>query len=252
MQEPQRKLLSLMWILQSHHQLLCQRASWCMSGTDGEKMKLKLDCNPNDLDSVVEIWSMWHRNSYTHLSVHEDIDNWVVNGGTLGKVCRHGSSQRMKGISWVSRGKTGKNGVWSPADTICHDHDNNHPGYFSLSFLGWFWFLLLHGNLGMTNRHSEQVCDCGLALIPCETAGKMTYSTDSTPHCKVAQYDDGQRNEATCNHENNHIGLDSRVFTSAEYIRSTGSFQPMRPVSEGRKTFSSPFHWQTRCSIFQS
>ena len=71
-----------------------------------------------------------------HLSVHEDIDDWVVDGGTLSKVCRHGSSQRMEGVSRVGCSKAGKEGVRSPAHTISHDHDNHHPGYFSLSFLG--------------------------------------------------------------------------------------------------------------------
>lgn len=79
---------------------------------------------------------MWQCECCANLSVHEDIDNWVVDGGTLGKVCRHGSSQRMEGVSRVSRSKAGKKGVRSPADTVCHDHDNDHPGYFSLCFLG--------------------------------------------------------------------------------------------------------------------
>lgn len=79
---------------------------------------------------------MWQCVSCSYLSVHEYIDDWIVNGCTLGKVCRHGSSQRMEGISWISRGKAGEKSVRSPTDTVRHDHDNDHPGYFSLSFLG--------------------------------------------------------------------------------------------------------------------
>lgn len=101
-----------------------------------------------------------------YLPVHEDIDNWVVDGGALGKVCRHSSGKRMEGISWISRSKTGKNCVRSPADTVGHDHDNNHPGHFSLSFLGRLWFLLLQGNLSskkqkQTNtvrRYQAMIC----------------------------------------------------------------------------------------------
>lgn len=141
----------------------------------------------------------------------------------------------MEGISWVNRGKTGKNSVRSPTDTICHNHDNNHPGYFSLSFLGWLWFLLLHGNLWLTNQDSETLTGSNLALIMYKTAHKISYSTDSQPHCEVAQDDDSQRNETAGNHKNNHVGLDSRVLTSTEYIRSTRSLQSMRPVP-GAKT----------------
>lgn len=65
--------------------------------------------------------------------------------------------------------------------------------------------------------------------------GKITYSTDSHVDCNVAEDDDGQGEEATCNHKNNHVGLDSGVFTSTEHIRSAGGLQPVRPVSDGGK-----------------
>lgn len=70
----------------------------------------------------------------------------------------------------------------------------------------------------------------------------MTYSTDSHPHCEVAQDDDGQRNQAACDHENDHIGLNSRVLAAAEYIRTTGSLQSMGPIPGWRKTFRLRFH----------
>ena len=79
---------------------------------------------------------MWHLNCCAHLSVHEYIDDRVVNGGALSKVCRHGSSQRVEGISRVGRSKAGKGCIRSPADTVCHDHDNDHSGHLFLSFLG--------------------------------------------------------------------------------------------------------------------
>lgn len=74
--------------------------------------------------------------SCDHLSVHEDIDDWIVDGGALGKVCRHGSSQGMEGISRIGCGKAGHEGVRSPAEDVSKDHDNNHPRHFFLSFLG--------------------------------------------------------------------------------------------------------------------
>ena len=58
---------------------------------------------------------------------------------------------------------------------------------------------------------------------------EITYSTDGQPHCNVAKDNDGQREEAAGNHQNNHVGLYSRVFTSTEHIRSTRSLQAMRP-----------------------
>lgn len=175
---------------------------------------------------VSKLGSCW-----AHLSVHEDIDNWVVNGGALCKVCRHGGSQRMEGIAGISRSKAGKEGVRSPADTVSYDHDNDHPGYFFLSLLCGLGFLLLHGNLLTTNQGSEILSECGL-LIKLQIASRITYSANGQPHCKVAQDDDSQGNKAACNHKNNHVGLDSRVFTSTEYIGSTGSLQSMRPVPD--------------------
>lgn len=97
------------------------------------------------------------RDSRAHLPVHEDVDNWIVNGGALGKVRRHGSGQRMEGISRVSRSETGKEGVRSPTHAECHNHDNHHPGHFFLSFLGGFRFLLLHGNLWLTGGRREKL-----------------------------------------------------------------------------------------------
>lgn len=164
MQEPQRRPLSLMWILQSHRPLLCQRAAWCMCGTERDRIiKHVKKCKTK------HIWfrqtQCGNEDCCAHLSVHEDIDNWVVDGGALGKVCRHGSSQRMEGISRVCRGKAGKKCVRSPADNICHDHYNDHSGYFPLSFLGWLWFLLLHGNLWLTNQHSVRFCQTDVNFI---------------------------------------------------------------------------------------
>lgn len=54
-------------------------------------------------------------------------------------------------------------------------------------------------------------------------------------HSNVAKDNNGQGKEATCNHEYNHVGLDSRIFTSTEHIRSAGSLQAMGPVPDGWK-----------------
>lgn len=150
MQEPQRRLLSLMWKLPSRHPPPCQRVSWCKHGTDGEKTELKCKTTQISFSHLTLIERYVAPCAY--LPVHEHVDNWVVDGGALGKVCRHSSSKRMEGISWISCSETGKKCVWSPADTVGHDHDNNHPGHFSLSFLGRFWFLLLQGNLSSRNK----------------------------------------------------------------------------------------------------
>lgn len=150
MQEPQRRLLSSMWKLLSRHPSPCQRVSWCKHGTDGEKTELKWKTTQISFTHLTLIERYVAPRPY--LSVHEDVDNWVVDGGALGKVCRHSSGKRMEGISWISRSKTGKNRVRSPADTVGQDHDNNHPGHFSLRFLGRLWFLLLQGNLSCQNK----------------------------------------------------------------------------------------------------
>ena len=176
-----------------------------------------------------------------YLSVHEDIDDWVVDGGALCKVCRHGCSQRMEGVSRVGRSEAGKKGVRSPAYNISQDHDHNHPGYFSLSFLGWLRLLLLHGNLWLTkNTFCHYLINETWSNIKSKLYARSrekTYSTDGQPHCKVAQDNDSQGNDTAGNHKNNHVGLDSRVFTSTEYIGSTRGFQSMGPIPDSRKPF---------------
>lgn len=82
-----------------------------------------------------------------YLSVHEDIDNGVVNGGALCKICRHSCCQWVKGITRVSNSKADKVCVWSPAETISSNHDKDHSGDFLFSLLCWFRFLLLCCNL---------------------------------------------------------------------------------------------------------
>lgn len=71
---------------------------------------------------------------------------------------------------------------------------------------------------------------------------KVAYSTDGHPHSKVAQDDDSQGEDTASKHENNHVGLYSRVFTSTEHIRSTGSLQSMRPVPKARKCLVSSLY----------
>lgn len=70
-----------------------------------------------------------------YLSVHKDIDNRIVDGGALCKVCRHGCCQWMKGITRVSSCKACKESVWSPAENISSNHDKNHSGDFLFSLL---------------------------------------------------------------------------------------------------------------------
>lgn len=72
---------------------------------------------------------------FAHLFVHEYIDDGVVDGGALGKVGRHGSSQRMECISRVSSCEAGKDCVWPPAGAKGNDHDNHHSGHLLLCLL---------------------------------------------------------------------------------------------------------------------
>lgn len=76
---------------------------------------------------------------------------------------------------------------------------------------------------------------------------EVTYTADGQPHSKVAQDDDTQGDETASNHENNHVGLYSRVITSTEYIRSTGCFQSMRPVPNTGKLLVSSLCFNTHC-----
>lgn len=63
----------------------------------------------------------------------------------------------------------------------------------------------------------------------------MTYTMDSPPDSNVAQDDDSKRKDTTCGHKSDHVGLDSWVVTSTEYIRSARGLQSMRPVPDARK-----------------
>lgn len=62
-----------------------------------------------------------------------------------------------------------------------------------------------------------------------KTVKDKTYGTNGHQHGQVAHNDDEQRKYTTCKHQGNHVGLNSRVITSTEDIRTTGSLQSMGP-----------------------
>lgn len=157
----------------------------------------------------------------TYLSVHEDINDGVVDGGALGKVGRHGCCQWVEGIAWVCSSKAGEECVRSPANTVGQDHDNHHSGHFFLCFLCGLRILLLLGDLLERNDRG---------LVPFFTnwnkllkaVQETTYSMDGQPHSNVAENDNGQRENTAGDHQDNHVGLDTRVLASTEDIRPTG------------------------------
>lgn len=93
------------------------------------------------------IWICRPFHHCTNLSVHEDVNDGVVNGGTLGKIGRQRGSQWMETVTRVGGSKAGKECVRSPTKDIGYDHDHDHPGDFTFSLLGGFRLLLLLGYL---------------------------------------------------------------------------------------------------------
>lgn len=86
----------------------------------------------------------------THLPVHKDIDNGVVDGGTFGEVGWQGGHQRVEGVARVGSGEARKECVGPPAEAVRKDHHHHHAGYLLLRLPGGFGFFLLLRHLGGT------------------------------------------------------------------------------------------------------
>ena len=86
----------------------------------------------------------------TYLPVHKDIDNGVVDSGTLGEVGWQGGHQRVEGIARVGSGEACKECVGPPAEAVREDHHHHHAGHLLLRLLGGLGFFLLLRHLGET------------------------------------------------------------------------------------------------------
>lgn len=86
-----------------------------------------------------------------YLFVHEDVDDWVVDSGCLGK---EGGDGRQPGIEfngWMSCDQYGEDCVRRPAHHECNYHDHHHTGHLPL------W---LPGGGQTTMRHLEETGNC--------------------------------------------------------------------------------------------
>ena len=89
----------------------------------------------------------------------------------------------------------------------------------------WFW-----------GRRVDWAVLCGsslparILLAGGTLGGRGAYRSDGQPHLQVAEHNDAERNEATCDHENDHVRLHPRVGAATEHIGATGSLQAVGPV----------------------
>lgn len=76
------------------------------------------------------------------LLVHADVDQWVVDRGTLGKEGWEGHEERSKLRALMCEDIPGHSGIRKPTNQEGDDHENDHAGDFSLSSLGGLRLLL--------------------------------------------------------------------------------------------------------------
>ena len=78
---------------------------------------------------------------------------------------------------------------------------------------------------------------CTILLAGGKLGGRGAYRSDGQPHLQVAEHNDAERDEATCDHENDHVRLHPWVGAATEHIGATGSLQAVGPVpaEKGRK-----------------
>lgn len=79
----------------------------------------------------------------SHLFVHEDVDDGIVNCGGLGEVGGQGCESRLDGDVFVGGHHQRKGGVGQPADEESHDHRDHHPRHLPLRLLRRVRLLLL-------------------------------------------------------------------------------------------------------------
>lgn len=72
----------------------------------------------------------------THLFVHEDVDDRVVDGRGLGEESGDGSQPGVELDAGMSRDQYGEGRVRRPADHERHDHHHHHAGHLPLGLPG--------------------------------------------------------------------------------------------------------------------
>lgn len=71
----------------------------------------------------------------SHLFVHEDVDDRIVNRGSLGEVGGQGCESRLDDNAFVGGHHQGKRGVGQPADEEGHHHHDHHACHLPLCLL---------------------------------------------------------------------------------------------------------------------
>lgn len=71
-----------------------------------------------------------------YLSVHEDVDDWVVDCCCLGEEGRDGSQPGIEMNGRIRRDQYGEGCVRRPAHHECHNHYHHHTGHLPLWFPG--------------------------------------------------------------------------------------------------------------------
>lgn len=72
----------------------------------------------------------------SYLFIHEDIDDWVVDSGCLGKEGGDGSHPGIKFNGRMSCDQYGEGCVRCPAHHKCHNHHHHHTGHLSFRLPG--------------------------------------------------------------------------------------------------------------------
>jgi len=83
----------------------------------------------------------------SHLFVHEDVDDWIVNRGGLGEVGGQGCERWLDGDVLVGGHHQRKRGVGQPADEEGHHHRDHHARHLPLRLLCCVRVLLLRRSL---------------------------------------------------------------------------------------------------------
>lgn len=72
----------------------------------------------------------------SYLFVHEDIDDWVVDSGSLGKEGWNGGQSGVKFNGWVSCDQYGEGCVRCPRYHKRYNHSHHHAGHLTFWFSG--------------------------------------------------------------------------------------------------------------------
>lgn len=75
-------------------------------------------------------------NMQSYLFVHEDVDDWVVDGSCLGKEGGDGSQPGVKFNCWMSCDQDREDCIWCPTHHECNNHHHHHTGHLPLWLLG--------------------------------------------------------------------------------------------------------------------